>query len=236
MGSIYLIRHGQASFGAQNYDVLSPLGARQAQVLGSHLARLGVRFDRCISGSLKRQQHTASTTLEQMRLAGQTSPTIEIEPAFNELDIDGLIQAYLPGILSGETEAPYALQSAALQPAKFQRLFSMMVECWLSDNQARGAIESWNDFRGRVYKGLQELLPAAGTPAQIAIFTSGGPIIALLHMITGISASRAFELAWQIANTSVSQLRFEGDRVTLTSFNSHVHLELLRAPELITYI
>lgn len=24
MGSIYLIRHGQASFGAENYDVLSP--------------------------------------------------------------------------------------------------------------------------------------------------------------------------------------------------------------------
>ncbi|EPM78754.1 hypothetical protein A249_34210, partial [Pseudomonas syringae pv. actinidiae ICMP 18804] len=41
MGSIYLIRHGQASFGADDYDVLSPVGIRQSRVLGAHLAGLG---------------------------------------------------------------------------------------------------------------------------------------------------------------------------------------------------
>ena len=51
MGSIYLIRHGQASFGALDYDVLSPLGKRQAEILGTHLVRSGIGFDRCISGS-----------------------------------------------------------------------------------------------------------------------------------------------------------------------------------------
>ncbi|NWD90503.1 phosphoglycerate mutase family protein, partial [Pseudomonas sp. K5002] len=50
MGSIYLIRHGQASFGADDYDVLSPIGVQQAQVLGRHLAELGLGFDRCLSG------------------------------------------------------------------------------------------------------------------------------------------------------------------------------------------
>lgn len=33
MATIYLIRHGQASFGAENYDKLSPLGERQASIL-----------------------------------------------------------------------------------------------------------------------------------------------------------------------------------------------------------
>ncbi|MCH1491392.1 MAG: histidine phosphatase family protein, partial [Luminiphilus sp.] len=32
MASIYLIRHGQASFGSDNYDQLSPVGQRQADV------------------------------------------------------------------------------------------------------------------------------------------------------------------------------------------------------------
>ncbi|EXF47276.1 phosphoglycerate mutase family protein [Pseudomonas sp. BAY1663] len=42
MGSIYLIRHGQASFGAENYDVLSPLGYRQSEALGDYLAQLDI--------------------------------------------------------------------------------------------------------------------------------------------------------------------------------------------------
>lgn len=61
VGSIYLIRHGQASFGADDYDVLSPIGIRQAEVLGAHLAQLGVRIDRSVSGDLRRQQHTANS-------------------------------------------------------------------------------------------------------------------------------------------------------------------------------
>lgn len=67
MGNIYLIRHGQASFGADDYDVLSPTGIRQAESLGKHLAALDLSFVRCLSGSLQRQRHTATTALQQDR-------------------------------------------------------------------------------------------------------------------------------------------------------------------------
>ena len=50
MGNLYLIRHGQASFGADDYDVLSTVGERQSVALGEHLARLGLRLDRCVAG------------------------------------------------------------------------------------------------------------------------------------------------------------------------------------------
>lgn len=70
MGSIYLIRHGQASFGADDYDVLSPTGIRQAEILGDHLLNLGVRFDRVLSGGLRRQQHTARAALERLSPPG----------------------------------------------------------------------------------------------------------------------------------------------------------------------
>ena len=70
---------------------------------------------------------------------------------------------------------------------------------------------------------------------NIAVFTSGGTITALLHLLTGVPAERAFELNWQIVNTSLSRLTFRGDEATLASFNSRVHLELLKTPELITY-
>ena len=34
MGTLYLVRHGQASFGSANYDQLSALGQRQCRRLG----------------------------------------------------------------------------------------------------------------------------------------------------------------------------------------------------------
>ncbi|PTT61728.1 histidine phosphatase family protein, partial [Pseudomonas sp. HMWF007] len=93
MGSIYLIRHGQASFGADDYDVLSPIGVRQAEILGQHLAELGVRFDRCLAGDLRRQQHTATSALEQFAANGLPVPTLETDSAFNEFDADAVIRA-----------------------------------------------------------------------------------------------------------------------------------------------
>jgi len=236
VGSIYLIRHGQASFGTQDYDVLSPLGKRQSEILGAHLARSGVVFDRCISGSLKRQQHTANATLEQLQAAGLKPPAIETDPAFNELDIDAVLNAYLPDLFSSEQEMHQALQQAVAQPSSFQQLFGLAIEQWISGRHEKAALESWNSFRERIQGGLHRLLDDAPPGAHIAVFTSGGPIITLIHLITGLPANRAFDLAWQIANTSLSQLRFQGDAVTLTAFNSQAHLEMMHSPELITYL
>ena len=52
MASIYLVRHGQASFGAANYDQLSTLGQRQADLTGEFFARVGLSFDAAYAGSL----------------------------------------------------------------------------------------------------------------------------------------------------------------------------------------
>lgn len=105
MGSIYLIRHGQASFGADDYDVLSPIGVRQAEILGQHLVELGISFDRCIAGDLRRQQHTATSALEQFSAKGLAVPNLETDSAFNEFDADAVIRALLPPMLDDEPEA-----------------------------------------------------------------------------------------------------------------------------------
>ena len=59
MATIYLIRHGQASFGAEDYDKLSALGMRQAQVAGEYLRDHGIILDAAYSGELLRQRETA---------------------------------------------------------------------------------------------------------------------------------------------------------------------------------
>ncbi len=93
MGNLYLIRHGQASFGADDYDVLSPVGVRQSHALGEHLAQLGVRLDRCVAGDLRRQQDTARLALQALHASGCPVPAVETDAAFNEFDADGVIRA-----------------------------------------------------------------------------------------------------------------------------------------------
>ncbi|MHC6226123.1 histidine phosphatase family protein [Pseudomonas sp. X10] len=235
MGSIYLIRHGQASFGADDYDVLSPVGVRQSQALGEHLAQLGLRLDRCLAGSLRRQQDTARLALESLQAAGCPNPALETDPAFNEFDADGVIRALLPGLLPEEPEALHILRNGAQNRSEFQRLFALMVQRWHDGEHADDGLESWQSFISRVDAGLQRILQQAESGHNIAIFTSGGTIAALLHLVTRITPSQAFALNWQIINTSLSQLKFRGRDVALAFFNSQAHVQLLRTPELVTY-
>lgn len=235
MGSIYLIRHGQASFGADDYDVLSPLGIRQSQALGEHFSQLGLRLDRCLAGDLRRQQDTARLALAQMHAAGDPVPTLETDAAFNEFDADAVIRGLLPGLLPEEPEALHILRNAQANRSEFQRLFALLVQRWHAGAQAVEGLESWTDFVARVNAGLQRILQQAGSGDNIAVFTSGGTIAALLHLITRISPSQAFALNWQIINTSLSQLKYRGSDVSLASFNCQAHVQLLKVPALITY-
>lgn len=235
MGSIYLIRHGQASFGADDYDVLSPVGTRQSKVLGAHMAQLGLSLDRCLAGDLRRQQDTASLAMASMQAGGALVPALETDAAFNEFDADAVIRALLPGLLPDEPEALHVLRNAREHRAEFQRLFALIVQRWHGGQHDTDGLESWAGFVQRTGEGLQRVLEQAASGDNIAIFTSGGTIAALLHRVTGISPSQAFELNWQIINTSLSQLKFRGSEVTLASFNSQAHVRLLRVPELVTY-
>jgi len=235
VGSIYLIRHGQASFGCDDYDVLSSVGMRQSEALGAHLVQLGVQFDRCLAGDLRRQQDTARLTLETMRGAGVAVPDVETDAAFNEFDADAVIRALLPDLLPQEPEALNVLRNAREHRAEFQRLFALIVQRWHGGQHDRDGIESWAAFVQRTGDGLGRVLERAAAGDNIAIFTSGGTIAALLHRITGVSPSQAFALNWQIINTSLSQLKFRGSEVTLASFNSQAHVRLLRVPDLVTW-
>ncbi|CDF83360.1 histidine phosphatase family protein [Pseudomonas sp. QL9] len=235
MGSIYLIRHGQASFGADDYDVLSPTGVRQAEILGEHLAGLGLRLDRCLAGDLRRQRHTAEAALQRMAAAGLAVPDLEIDAAFNEFEADAVIRAHLDDLLEIDPQALHILRNAAQHRAEFQRLFSFVIARWVSGEHHKDGLVSWQEFLDTVHDGLQRLLQQASGRDNIAVFTSGGTITALLQLIVGMPAIKAFELNWQIVNTSLNRLKFRGSEVSLASFNSHVHLELLKAPELITY-
>lgn len=64
MSVLYLVRHGQASFGSDDYDRLSDLGREQGRIAGRFLAAQGVEPVSIIHGEMLRQRQTAEGILE----------------------------------------------------------------------------------------------------------------------------------------------------------------------------
>ena len=89
MGTLYLVRHGQASFGAANYDQLSELGWRQSRRLGEHFLQQGRRFDAIMTGTLQRHAQTLEGIQQGL---GTTQPSTQL-PGLNEYDSEAVIAA-----------------------------------------------------------------------------------------------------------------------------------------------
>src|SRR3712207_174451 len=90
MGVLVLVRHGQASFGAADYDVLSDVGRAQSRRLGEVLAQTGLDPVAVLHGQMRRQRDTAT---ELVDAAGWDTP-LETDPRWDEFGHLGVIAAY----------------------------------------------------------------------------------------------------------------------------------------------
>jgi len=201
MTDIYLIRHGQASFGEQNYDRLSPLGIRQSETLGRWLADAGIRFDAVYSGERERQRDTATIALAH---SDQSQAPLLVDPAFNELDADRLLQYAIPRLVLREPSLATMLLDLKGNRDRFRRVFERVVDEWVEGGWDAAGIGRWEEFRRRVFDGIRGLPERHPSVQRIAVFTSGGPITATLQSLTP-DAGRGLD--WGIANTSITRLR-----------------------------
>ena len=60
MSRIYLVRHGQAPFGTDDYDRLTATGVAQCEQLARHWLAIGRKVDCLFSGTLRRQRDSAA--------------------------------------------------------------------------------------------------------------------------------------------------------------------------------
>ena len=176
MSEIYLIRHGQASFGHENYDRLSPLGVRQAEVVGRHLAGLGRTFDAVYSGRLDRQINTARALIDSYSRAGMPLPEVIVSSAFDEYDSLSVWESQIQQLVKEDPAISRTLENIYSDRKAFQRIFSKVMIRWVSGEFDRPGIQRWQDYRRRVQKGFQEIMRQQGAKKRLAIFTSGGPI------------------------------------------------------------
>lgn len=220
MGTIYLVRHGQASFGSADYDRLSPLGFEQARVVGEHLrTRLG-QVDAIALGSMRRHRETAETCLRAMDCA---APVRE-DAGFNEYAFEAIVKAHRPEF--SDQAVMKAEMARSTDPKKaFQQFFEAAIARWTGGRHDHEYEESWPDFQSRCGGALDRLVQRLGHGKTALVFTSGGFIGVTVQRLLKLSAEQAFGFNWHIANGSLTKLLYGGRGISLQSFNEHGHLE-----------
>jgi broad specificity phosphatase PhoE len=234
MGDLYVVRHAQASFGKPDYDQLSELGFRQADLLADFLRQTGLQFEALYSGEMKRHVDTARALLSRLEPVSAAAG-LRTRPEFNEFDMASVVNLQLPLLIRENPALGRDIDALFTDPHALYRILNITLARWINNPEGVEGVETWPAFTQRVWRGLASITGEAGRGRTIALVTSGGPLAALLQKALNIPDMSAIDLAWQIRNASVSTFKFSAGRFSLASFNSVAHLEIHRDPALITY-
>ncbi|HRN75945.1 histidine phosphatase family protein [Ottowia sp.] len=251
MGTLYLVRHGQASFGADDYDQLSELGRRQSLRLGQYLRQhLGdaLRFDAVLTGTLRRQIGTWQGIAEgggvdapppsragppqaaSARSGGSADTPVRsvgahiLWPGLNEYDSHAVIQAVHPEPLP-KPDTPELYR-------QHFRLLRDGLMAWMAGRVQPAGMPSHAEFRAGVVGALDHVRQYAG---DVLIVSSGGPIATAVAHILDAPAATSIELNLRIRNTALTEFAFSPRRHQLLTYNTLPHLDAPEFSDWVTY-
>ena len=238
MSVLSVVRHGQASFFADEYDKLSEIGVRQARHLGEHWVKQQVTFDEVYAGPRVRQQDSAHHVGSVFRQSGLDWPEPEILNDLDEYDLRGLAGQLAPQLASVNADFAQLVGSYKASNGEqnrmreFQRMFESLLRYWQANDLTGIDVESWNSFQQRVQRAIREIQNRPGRSRRVAVFTSGGFIGTAVQQAMHASDSMALELNWRVRNCSITEFVFTPERLSLDTFNTIPHLH---DPELWTH-
>lgn len=235
MTEFLFVRHGQASFGAEDYDVLSPLGQRQARLLGEWLASHAEQhFDRAVSGTLLRHRDTLAGIRDAYTVAGRDLPPASEHAGFDEFDHRAVFGAFARVHATADSvrAAEAGRSRDAMAVARFLREALL---AW-----TRGALdvevpESWPAFRDRVRAAAADLAAQAQPRERVLVVTSGGVMSQLAQHALGAPDAAAVDLNLGVRNSALAEFRLNGEALVLTSWNALPHLSAPAHRALWTY-
>lgn len=265
MASIYLIRHGQASFGHDDYDQLSDLGMAQAKLLGTSLAQKMAQPTKVITGTMLRHQQTAQQALlafqtgneplaNRKHLAGSEHVTASEHVTTSEhllaqnhsafsVEQDACWNEYAHQEILGAYDERFAtpagirafLKSSEHPEKQFLSLFNQAVARWMSGEFDADYSETWAGFKGRLQQGLSALLSSLESKDEVLVFTSGGPISYLAQSYLGVPETQLMQMNWTLINCGVTKLIQSRQGVLVASLNEHSVFEKPHNRHLISY-
>lgn len=210
MPAIYLLRHGQASFGGPDYDVLSTTGERQAKILGEELRRRAPRIHSVHSGTLRRQLETAAACLPAIGIENE----VHQDARWDEYDHVGLLATPQP--LSSST-------TTVLQD--FQDQLDAALTNWIAGTAKAGTSGTWKEFSTRTTEAVSDLATSLPKGESALVFTSAGVIAALCTTFLGLPPQGYLALNRTMANCGISKLVTGRSGTNLVSLNEHAHFE-----------
>ena len=219
MGQVLLVRHGQASWGAEDYDALSETGWEQSRLLGRALAGRGVEATFVVHGSMRRHRETA----EAAGLAEQAT----VDAGWDEFDHLEMLGA-----------VPSPVEGSSPTRAEFQAWFETATDRWTGGEHDTGYEETFDAFGDRVTAALRRTTEAVGSGTAV-VLTSGGPTSWAVATLLGADLEREARVRlWRrlnrvCVNSGVTKVVTGRRGMTLVSFNEHTHLE--PRPDLLTY-
>jgi broad specificity phosphatase PhoE len=222
MGTLYLVRHGQASFGTDNYDQLSDLGHKQSVRLGEYFARKGIHFDSLIAGTLRRHKQTLEGILQGMNHEGEHLSW----DGLNEYDADAVVASVHPHKLEKPT-------SPEMYRAHFRLLRDGLAQ-WMAGVTSPRGMPTYDNFVAGV-TGALDHVRANHYGQRVLMVTSGGPIATAVGQVLGTSPETTIELNLRIRNSSVTEFAFTPKRHMLVCYNAIPHLEEPQYADWVTY-
>ena len=221
MGTLYLVRHGQASFGADNYDLLSPLGHQQAVRLGEYFKSKGIAFDAALTGTLQRQISTHEGICKGM----ETSPQALQWPGLNEYDS----QAVIATVHTGKLDKPTT-------PEMYRHHFRLLkdgLKQWMDGTASPEGMPTYPDFLLGVTTALDHVRQHC--TGNVLLVSSGGPIATAVGHVLGCPPETTIELNLRIRNSSVTEFAFTPKRHMLVTYNTLPHLDAPEYADWVTY-
>lgn len=233
MAAIYLIRHGQASFGKADYDQLSEKGMQQAEILGKHW-QLFATPDKFFSGDLLRHGQTLKYFSAGHQI--ENIPTI-IHSGFNEFDHVDILTCYNEQ-WHNFAEMSFETNQLKNSNKNFQKEFARALNRWISGDFDTEYKESWPQFKERCLRALRDIIQqtlASNRQANannvkpikdILVFTSGGTISVIVQHVLRLNDKQTLQINQQLRNASVSKLLFSDNKLSVDYLNNYSHLAL----------
>lgn len=213
MAKLFIVRHGQASFGQANYDQLSELGWQQARWLGEYFAERELDFHRIVAGDLQRQQDTARGILEGMAVA---NAEVSTHSGLNEYDGAMMYQAFTG---HGDQHVHQARDFK-----DYWRTFRSAYEAWI-DDRLTDVTETWSDFGHRIEQAIDLACDGAGRDEAVLVVTSGGVIGSALTALLDGPPRGAIHFNFQFRNTGFCEVIVGRSARRVLSFNNVPHLD-----------
>ena len=221
MGTLYLVRHGQASFGAADYDQLSDLGRRQCERLGAYFRERGQSFDAVWTGRLRR--HRQSYDALAQGLGGLPAPVVT--GGLDEYDSEAVVRAVHVGDLPAPT-TPDAVR-------QHFRLLRQGLLSWMAGHTQPLGMPGHAEFVAGVAAALEQTRQHAH--GNVLIVSSGGPIATAMGLVLGLAPEAVVALNMRIRNSAVTEFHAAPSRHSLLTFNTLPHLDQRDLSDWVTY-